>query len=115
MIVGPIGCGKSGLLRGLLGETPSSKGIVYMDRAYTGFVDQTPWMQNNSIRNNIVGVSEFDRGWYNKVIYACALDTDIEALPDSDSTKVGSAGTALSGGQKLRIVCRVLFPMSLLL
>jgi ATP-binding cassette subfamily C (CFTR/MRP) protein 1 len=109
MIVGPVGCGKSSLLRGLLGETPSSKGHVYIDRAHVAFVDQSSWIQNTTIRNNIIGISEFEAQWYNRVVYSCALDTDIETLPAGDSTKVGSAGTALSGGQKLRIVCRNLF------
>lgn len=106
MIVGPVGCGKSSLLRGLLGETPSSKGNVYIDQAYTAFVDQTTWVQNSSIRKNIMGVSIFEPEWYNNVVHACALDTDLDTLPDGDSTKVGSAGTALAGGQKLRIVCK---------
>jgi ABC-type multidrug transport system fused ATPase/permease subunit len=115
MIVGPVGCGKSSLLRGLLGETPSSKGNVYINRAHAAFVDQVPWIQNSSVRNNIIGVSAFEPEWYAKVIHACAFDTDIELLPEGDSTKVGSAGTALSGGQRLRIVRLVLFTMSLLL
>ena len=105
MIVGPVGCGKSSLLRGLLGEVPSSKGNVYIDRAHAAFVDQVPWIQNCSVRDNIIGVSDFEPGWYAKVIHACALDTDIEAFPDGNSTNAGSAGAALSGGQKLRIVC----------
>jgi ATP-binding cassette subfamily C (CFTR/MRP) protein 1 len=107
MIVGPVGCGKSSLLRGLLGETPSSKGNVYINRAHAAFVDQSSWIQNSSVRNNIIGVSVFDPEWYTTVVHACAFDTDIETLPEGDSTKVGSAGTALSGGQRLRIVCRV--------
>jgi ATP-binding cassette subfamily C (CFTR/MRP) protein 1 len=109
MIVGPVGCGKSSLLRGLLGETPSSKGHVYIDRAHAAFVDQSSWIQNTSIRSNIIGILEFESEWYNRVVYSCALDTDIEKFPDGDSTKVGSAGTALSGGQKLRIVCKDFF------
>jgi ATP-binding cassette subfamily C (CFTR/MRP) protein 1 len=112
MVVGPVGCGKSSLLRGLLGETPSSKGNVYIDRPHTAFVDQTPWIQNSSIRKNIVGVSIFEPEWYNSVIHACALETDLDTLPDGDSTNVGSAGTALSGGQKLRIV-RLIFPVQM--
>ncbi|CZR69215.1 related to multidrug resistance-associated protein [Phialocephala subalpina] len=103
MIVGPVGCGKSSLLRGLLGETPSSKGNVYIDRAYTAFVDQTPWVQNSSVRKNIIGVTNFELEWYAKVVHACALDADIETFPEGDNTKAGSAGTAISGGQKLRI------------
>lgn len=104
MIVGPVGCGKSSLLKGLLGEIPSSKGHVYIDRPNAAFVDQASWIQNTSIRNNIVGISDFEPGWYASVVHACALNTDIEAFPEGDSTKVGSAGAALSGGQKLRIV-----------
>jgi ATP-binding cassette subfamily C (CFTR/MRP) protein 1 len=114
MIVGPVGCGKSSLLRGLLGETPSSKGNVYINRAHAAFVDQSSWIQNSSVRNNIIGVSVFDPEWYTTVVHACAFDTDIETLPEGDSTKVGSAGTALSGGQRLRIVCRVFLTVSLL-
>jgi ATP-binding cassette subfamily C (CFTR/MRP) protein 1 len=115
MIVGPVGCGKSSLLRGLLGETPSSKGNVYIDRAHAAFVNQVPWIQNSSVRNNIIGVSIFEPEWYAKVVHACAFDTDIETLSEGDSTKVGSGGTALSGGQRLRIVRWILLTMSLLL
>lgn len=106
MIVGPVGCGKSSLLKGILGEVPSSKGLVYINRTHAAFVDQSSWIQNTSVRNNIIGISDFDNEWYASVVHACALDTDIEALPQRDSTKVGSAGTALSGGQKLRIVSK---------
>ncbi|OBT46506.1 hypothetical protein VE00_03330 [Pseudogymnoascus sp. WSF 3629] len=103
MIVGPVGCGKSSLLRGLLGETPSSKGNVYIDREHAAFVDQVPWIQNSSVRNNTIGMSVFEPDWYSTVVHACAFDTDIETLPGGDSTKAGSAGAALSGGQRLRI------------
>lgn len=105
MIVGPVGCGKSSLLKGLLGETPSAKGNVFIDRDHASFVDQTSWIQNASIRNNIIGVSNFDAEWYNTVVHACAIDKDLENLPDGDGTNTGSAGGALSGGQKLRVVC----------
>ncbi|KFY64271.1 hypothetical protein V496_03372 [Pseudogymnoascus sp. VKM F-4515 (FW-2607)] len=103
MIVGPVGCGKSSLLRGLLGETPSSKGNVYIDQSQSAFVDQVPWIQNRSVRKNIIGVSVFEPGWYASVVHACAFDTDIETFPEGDSTNAGSAGAVLSGGQRLRI------------
>jgi ATP-binding cassette subfamily C (CFTR/MRP) protein 1 len=109
MIVGPVASGKSSLLRGLLGEIPSSKGNVYNGLAHAAFVDQTLWIQNCSIRDNIVGVRDFEPEWYASVVQACALDTDIESLSEGDGTNAGSAGSALSGGQKLRIVSYVLF------
>src|SRR4051794_7806832 len=97
MIVGPVASGKSSLLRGLLGEIPSSKGNVYNDLAHAAFVDQAPWIQNCSIRDNIVGVGDFEPEWYASVVHACAFDTDIESLPEGDGTNAGSAGSALSG------------------
>ncbi|KAM3075096.1 hypothetical protein ACMFMF_005777 [Clarireedia jacksonii] len=103
MVVGPVGSGKSSLLRGLLGEIPSSKGNVYNDLAHAAFVDQTSWIQNCSIRDNIVGARDFEPEWYATVVHACAFDTDFESLPEGDGTKAGSAGAALSGGQRLRI------------
>lgn len=113
MVVGEVGCGKTSLLQGLLGETPSSKGNVYIDRAHAAFVGQVPWIQNKSIRSNIIGVSVLEPDWYATVLHACALDTEIEALSEGDSTNAGSAGTALSGGQRLRVVSRELLYMIL--
>ncbi|KAH7371789.1 ABC transporter-like protein [Cadophora sp. MPI-SDFR-AT-0126] len=103
MIVGPVGSGKSSLLRGLLGETPSSKGNVYINQVYASFVGQNPWIQNDTIRNNIVGVTAFEPEWYSKVLHACALDSDIDLLSEGDGTLVGTGGAALSGGQRLRV------------
>lgn len=105
MIIGPIGSGKSSLLKGLLGETPISKGNIYINRSHIAFADQTPWIQNRSIRENIIGPSSYESVWYQKVIHACALDTDIKGMVEGDGTIAGSGGAALSGGQRLRIVC----------
>jgi len=68
-------------LKGLLGETPSSQGFVYSDSPTTAFVDQTPWVQNGTFQDNILGISSFDEPWYSKVVHACSLDVDIANLP----------------------------------
>jgi predicted nucleic acid-binding protein len=36
--------------------------------------------------------SAYDEGFYDKVIHACALRQDIEALPRRDMTKLGDKG-----------------------
>ena len=82
-IIGPVGCGKSTLLKGLMSETPSSQGFVYSGASGCSFVDQTPWIQNTTIRQNIVGPAILDENWYQEVITACALEHDIAAMPDS--------------------------------
>ncbi|KAM3069136.1 hypothetical protein ACMFMG_010661 [Clarireedia jacksonii] len=102
-VIGPVGCGKSTLLKGLLGETPSSQGFIYTKSTTTAYVEQTPWIQNGSIQDNVLGVLPFDAPWYSQVIRACALEHDISILPDGSATKVGSGGISLSGGQKQRL------------
>ncbi|KAF7960469.1 hypothetical protein EAE96_000149 [Botrytis aclada] len=102
-IIGPVGCGKSTLLKGLLGETPSSKGFIYAKTARTAYVEQSPWIQNGTIQDNILGPSIFDSPWYDQVVRACALEHDIAVLPNGSATRVGSGGISLSGGQKQRL------------
>lgn len=84
-IIGPVGSGKSTLLKGLLGETPSSQGFVYNSSPTIAFVDQTPWIQNGTIQQNILGISTFDDPWYRQVVRACALEDDISNMPKGHS------------------------------
>jgi ATP-binding cassette subfamily C (CFTR/MRP) protein 1 len=119
-IIGPVGSGKSTLLKGILGETPSSQGFVYSSFPSTAYVDQTAWIQNGTVQQNILGVSTFDEPWYSQVVRACALEHDISMMPKGHgkppivlcilshayeklATQVGSAGISLSGGQKQRL------------
>lgn len=44
LLVGPIASGKSTLLKAILGETPSSKGFVYVSESEVAYCDQTPWL-----------------------------------------------------------------------
>ncbi|QGA17136.1 hypothetical protein EYB26_004806 [Talaromyces marneffei] len=103
MVIGPVGCGKSTLLKGILGETLSSKGFLYTNFEECAFVDQTPWIRNATLRDNIIGLSEFDEEWYRTVVRGCALDQDVSILPNGHFTKVGTSGISLSGGQKQRL------------
>ncbi|PYH40178.1 P-loop containing nucleoside triphosphate hydrolase protein [Aspergillus saccharolyticus JOP 1030-1] len=102
-IIGPVGCGKSTLIKGMLGETPSAEGFLYTKCRETAFVDQTPWISNQSFRDNILGASNFEETWYHEVVNACGLDQDVANLPNGHSTQVGSSGISLSGGQKQRL------------
>lgn len=104
IIVGPIGSGKSTLLKALLGETPSSKGFVYVSSLETAFCDQTSWITNGSIKDNIIGASAYDEDLYRTVVQACALAPDLQLLPSGHLSLVGSKGITLSGGQRQRIV-----------
>lgn len=80
-VIGPVGSGKSTLLKGLLGETPSTQGFVYTSHPSIAYVDQTPWIQNGNVQQNILGTSTFEESWYKQVIYVCGLDQDISMMP----------------------------------
>uniref|UniRef100_A0A093V8Q9 Multidrug resistance-associated protein 1 n=1 Tax=Talaromyces marneffei PM1 TaxID=1077442 RepID=A0A093V8Q9_TALMA len=103
LIVGPSGAGKSTLLKGLLGECSKINGTVYSSAAEIAWCDQTPWLVNDTICENILAGSAMDDTLYSTVIHCCDLRTDLDTLPAGDQTKVGSKGISLSGGQKQRI------------
>jgi ATP-binding cassette, subfamily C (CFTR/MRP), member 1 len=112
MIIGPVGCGKSTFLKGLLSETPMSSGFVYVRNNSISFADQDPWVQNGTIKDAIYGASAIpaDRMWYDDVVACCGLAEDIKNFPKGDETIVGSKGISLSGGQKQRLaLARAIF------
>ena len=102
-LIGPIGAGKSTLVKGILGEAHSSKGFVYASSTDIAFTDQDSWIRNGTIRENISDLSLYDRDWYSSVIQSCGLQQDIQAFSAGDDTRVGSYGLHLSGGQKQRL------------
>jgi len=80
-IIGPVGSGKSTMLKGLLGETPSTKGFVYSNFQDTSFVGQSPWIRNGTIQENILGILSYEEAWYRQVVHACGLEGDVLILP----------------------------------
>lgn len=104
MVVGPVGCGKSTLLQALLGEVPTLAGSVRLGSTSIAYCAQEPWHMNGTVRQAIVGCEEYDEKWYARVVHACSLRRDFRELPMGDSSRIGSGGIALSGGQSQRIV-----------
>jgi ABC-type multidrug transport system fused ATPase/permease subunit len=102
-IIGPVGSGKSTLLRAIVGETTTSGGLLRVAFSQAAFCSQAPWITNDTIRNNILGTSLYDKSWYETVLQACALNTDVSHLPNGDQQMAGSKGVNLSGGQQARL------------
>ncbi|KAB8209652.1 P-loop containing nucleoside triphosphate hydrolase protein [Aspergillus parasiticus] len=104
MIVGPVGCGKSILLKTILGEIEPVEGNISISDPEVAYCSQSPWILNKSIRENITAASRCDDGeWYRSIIHACCLDNDLREMPVGDNTLIGRQGTKLSQGQKQRI------------
>ena len=103
-VLGEVGSGKSSLLQLLLGEMPLTAGSLHVNRADgIGYVPQTTWIVNASLRDNILMHRPFDPSWYWEVVRACALQGDVASLCDGDGTEIGERGVTVSGGQKARI------------
>ncbi|RHY00540.1 hypothetical protein DYB25_009035, partial [Aphanomyces astaci] len=102
VVHGKVGSGKSSLCMAILGEMHQTEGTtgVYGSTAYCS---QEPWIQQMSVRDNILFGSPFDSRKYTRVVEACGLLPDFGLMAFGDLTEVGSKGRNLSGGQKARI------------
>ena len=115
-LVGASGCGKSTILRVLLGfEEPEAGSILFDDQDLTsldmgavrrqmGVVMQDGRLMPGSIHQNLSGsttVSE-ERAW--ELAELVALADDIKAMPMGLETVVSGEGGAFSGGQRQRLL-----------
>ncbi|POS85266.1 hypothetical protein EPUL_004100, partial [Erysiphe pulchra] len=129
IIAGPTGSGKTSLLMALLGEMKLVEGEIFLPGGSsredvrpdprTGLTEtvaycaQQAWLVNASIKENILFATPYNKKRYEDVIYACALERDLQVLGDGDQTLVGEKGITLSGGQKQRIsLARALYSNS---
>ncbi|XP_075422206.1 multidrug resistance-associated protein 1-like isoform X3 [Ascaphus truei] len=101
-VVGQVGCGKTSLLSALLGEMEKKEGCVFV-KGSVAYVPQQAWIQNASLKNNVMFGRERKDALYKRVIEACALLPDLDILPSGDRTEIGEKGVNLSGGQKQRV------------
>jgi ATP-binding cassette subfamily C (CFTR/MRP) protein 1 len=113
-VIGTVGSGKSSLLSALAGDVRKTGGTITIG-ASRAFCPQSAWIQNTSIRENIMlgrqnpkassGAEEEVNSsrLYNDVLDACALRPDLDMFTDGDLTEVGERGITISGGQKQRL------------
>eukprot|EP00884_Botryococcus_braunii_P012469 jgi/Botrbrau1/21222/Bobra.39_2s0023.1 len=102
MVVGEVGCGKSSLLSAFLGEMYSECADIRLSGSLA-YCAQDPWIQNASLRDNILMGRPFEEGRYAAVLEACALLPDLATLQAGDATEIGEKGVNLSGGQRHRV------------
>ncbi|KAM4702820.1 ATP-binding cassette sub-family C member 2 [Rhinophrynus dorsalis] len=101
-VVGGVGSGKSSLVSAMLGEMDHIRGHINI-KGSVAYVPQQAWIQNATLKDNILFGSEMDEERYYKVLEACALLPDLEMLAGGDMSEIGEKGINLSGGQKQRV------------
>ncbi|KAF1319108.1 Abc transporter c family member 5, partial [Globisporangium splendens] len=102
VIHGVVGGGKSSFCSALLGEMEKISGSVFV-RGRVAYYSQQTWIQNMTIRDNILFGKEYDEQKYQEVLDACGLLPDLAQFPGGDATEIGQKGVNLSGGQKARV------------
>uniref|UniRef100_A0A8C2YHW1 ATP binding cassette subfamily C member 3 n=1 Tax=Coturnix japonica TaxID=93934 RepID=A0A8C2YHW1_COTJA len=111
-VVGHVGCGKSSLLSALLGEMEKLEGEVAV-KGSVAYVPQQAWIQNATLKDNILFGQAPNEQKYQNILEACALKADLEVLPGGDHTEIGEKGINLSGGQRQRVsLARAVFSSS---
>ncbi|KAG1769620.1 hypothetical protein EDD22DRAFT_868510 [Suillus occidentalis] len=100
LVVGPTGSGKTSMLMALLGEmhfTPSSPTSWFNlpRKGGVAYAAQESWVQNETIRANILFGAPYDEIRYKKVLYQCALERDLTLFEAGDKTEVGEKGLTL--------------------
>ena len=106
VIVGASGSGKTTLVESILNDTTHAKCNSQLPASSAvGYCAETPWLLNDTIRTNIIGVNgQYEKTWYTFCLSMAALTHDLSAFPAGDLHVVGNNGVALSGGQKKRVV-----------
>ena len=99
-----VGAGKSSLLYSIIGEMLQLNKQCGSNSAEVeivgniGFVSQKPWIQNATLKDNVLFQKEFNEFKYQQCLkYAC-LEQDINVFQYGDKTMIGEKGINLSGG-----------------
>lgn len=112
ILCGPVASGKTTLLKTILGNSYHRNGSIFVAHKRIGYCSQVPWLPNTTVREAICGISttdkqdsqDLDLKLYKMALEACALDEDMDLLPQGDDTRIGSGSSAvLSGGQMHRV------------
>ena len=112
-IVGRSGAGKSTLLDLISGLIKPESGKILVDnqtdiflninswQSKIGYIPQTTFILNSSIRNNICFGLKFDEKKFNKVVELTGLRNLVEREKEEGDSIIGDkGGTKISGGQK---------------
>ncbi len=122
--IGQSGAGKTTLADIVMGLLEPTEGGAYVDNVsifdnldgwhkVIGYIPQSIYLMDDSIRNNIafgVDEDEIDEEKLNYAVEQAQLVDMVKGLPEGLSTQIGELGIKLSGGQRQRIgIARALY------
>ena len=120
LVIGPVGSGKTSLLKMIAGLRPAQAGSIRVNgvplasilggswSALIGYVPQEALLFTGSIAENVAfgaksepPVLSAERFW--ELARIAQIDGEIEAFPLKEGTMLGQRGVSVSGGQKQRL------------
>ena len=117
-LTGPSGSGKTTLVALLLGFLTPDEGTFTIDgtpltlanvssfQSLVGFVDQSNFLMDTSIAENVafgVPPDEIDLTRVQEALWRAQLSAFVAGLPEGIHTPIGEGGNRLSGGQRQRL------------
>ncbi len=120
LVIGPVGCGKTSLVKMIAGLLPAQEGGIAVNgiplsglsksdwAALVGYVPQEALLFSGTIEENVAfGVRQTppilssERFW--ELAETAQIDEEIRSFPLREETPLGQRGVSVSGGQKQRI------------
>ena len=114
-VTGPVGSGKTSLLRAVVGLSDIDRGQVYWNGQpvqgregffappHGAYVAQVPHLFAESLADNLALGRAFDEDALIAALTLAAFDEDLAAMPLGLRTLIGTRGVRLSGGQAQRV------------
>jgi ATP-binding cassette subfamily B protein len=114
VITGPIGSGKTTLVRALLGLLPQDSGTIRWNGAEvkdagsffvpprSAYTAQVPRLYSDTLRENILLGHSDKEGQLARALHTAVLEDDLGHLQNGLDTVIGPRGVKLSGGQAQR-------------
>ncbi|BAM38537.1 uncharacterized protein TOT_010000006 [Theileria orientalis strain Shintoku] len=107
IVTGSKGSGKSNFIKSMLGEMTLVGGSMAVIPVHTSmpifYASQDIFLQQGTIRSNIVFGHKFDEHLYKTVLKAVELEFDISTWEKGDLRVVSDNAPSLSGGQRVRM------------
>ncbi len=73
----------------------------------SAYAAQQAWIQNATLRDNILFGKPYDEELYNQILDACSLNSDLKLLPSSDKTEIGEKVNSFLSCQKYQSILKI--------
>jgi len=114
-VVGPVGCGKSTLIKLAAGMLPPQEGKVFVNgrplseydivsyRTLTGYIPQEPVLFSESVKDNVAFGRDINEELVWEALKQGQVADEVRGFVKGADQMLGQRGLTVSGGQKQRI------------